>query len=90
MPKILKRKSKNNFDNRLANVKQINTFTYKHETKTDEPDAAEVEYIVEKMKGTHRNHATKNSRKGAAGRVRKLGGRVRGKRSKHSVRRQCL
>lgn len=85
---MLKRKSKNNFNNQLANVKRTHTFTHKHETKIEEPDVAEAEYILGKLKGKHRNRATKNSRKGAKNSRKALVKKK--KRSKHSVRRQCL
>ena len=53
-------------------------------------DKEENAIEIEKLKGAHRNHATKNSRKGFVA-YKKWNGRrgVKSKRSKNSVRRRC-
>ena len=89
---MLKRKSKNNFTNQLKAVIKTNFATAKdvHSNSKLEDVLEENAIEIEKLKGAHRNHATKNSRKGFVA-YKKWNGRrgVKSKRSKNSVRRRC-
>merc|ERR1712159_667290 len=90
---MLKRKSKNNFQNKIKKAVMTNqnntTNILVHKADDSIIKNDDEEYFREQMKGTYRNHATKNSRKGFCGSYKSSYGRSGNKRSKNSIRRTC-